>query len=327
VEVFMPVVTIPELPAASDVAWLFPGQGAQHVGMGRDLYEQLPAARAVFDAADEALGFPLSRLCFDGPEDELTRTVNTQPALVAHAIAALAGSIEAGTVTQGPALTAGHSLGEYAALIATRAVPFEAGIRLVRERGRLMQEACDATPGTMGAIIGLEPDALAEVCTAHGASLCNINAPGNVTIGGSLEAVQAASDAATEAGASRVVPLSVAGAFHTPLMQPAADGMRAVLAEATFSPPAVPVVSNVTAQRLTEASTIPGELASQITSPVRWVDSVRAMLEAGVTSFVEFGPGRVLTGLVRRVERNATLRNVGTAEEASGAEAPTEARR
>lgn len=322
----MPEVTIPEIPAASDVAWLFPGQGAQHVGMGQDLYEELPAARAVFDAADAALGFPLSRLCFEGPEDELTRTVNTQPALVTHAIGALVGAIEAGSVTAGPAFVAGHSLGEYAALIATRAVPFEAGLRLVRERGRLMQEACDTVPGTMAAIIGLEAGPLAEVCAAHGASLCNVNAPGNVTIGGTREAVEAASAAATEAGASRVVPLNVAGAFHTPLMQPAADGMRAVLAGATFAAPAVPVVSNVTAQALTAGSAFADELVDQITSPVQWVDSVRAMLDGGVTSFVEFGPGRVLTGLVRRIERDATLRNVGTAAEARGLEAASEAR-
>jgi [acyl-carrier-protein] S-malonyltransferase len=206
-------------------------------------------------------------------------------------------------------------------------VPFEAGLRLVRERGRLMQEACDAKPDTMAAIIGLEADALAEVCAAHGASLCNVNAPGNVTIGGTLEAVQAAGEAATEAGASRVVPLNVAGAFHTPLMQSAAEGMRAVLAGTPFGAPAVPVVSNVTAQPLTAAPALVDELVDQITSPVRWVDSVRTMLDAGVTSFVEFGPGRVLTGLVRRVERDATLRNVGTAAEATGAEATAEASR
>lgn len=314
-----PGITISDLPIEDGVAWLFPGQGAQFVGMGRDLYEQVPAARAVFDAADTALGFPLSLLCFEGPEDELTRTVNTQPALVTHAIAALVAAVQAGTVTHRPGFMAGHSLGEYAALIAAGAVSFEDGVRLVRERGRLMQEACDATPGTMAAVLGLEPDALAEICAAHGAALCNLNAPGNVTIGGTFEAVEAASAAATEAGASRVVPLTVAGAFHTPLMQSAAAGMRDVLANATFATPAVPVVSNVTAQPLTAADALAGELVDQITSPVRWADSVRAMLDAGVGSFVEFGPGRVLTGIVRRIERGAELRNVGTAEEALGA--------
>jgi len=319
-------VRIPELPSTPGVAWLFPGQGAQHVGMGKDLYEGVPAARAVFDAADEALGFSLSRLCFEGPEDELTRTVNTQPALVAHSIAALVAAIDAGTVTSRPQLTAGHSLGEYAALIAAGAVSFDVGIRLVRERGRLMQEACDAVPGTMAAIIGLEPEVLEGLCAAHGASLCNMNAPGNITIGGARAAVEAASAAATEAGASRVVPLTVAGAFHTPLMASAAAGMRSVVDAVAFAAPSVPVVSNVTAQPLTSAAGLGDELVDQITSPVRWVDSVRTMLDSGVTSFIEFGPGKVLTGLVRRIERGAEIRNVGTAAEARGIEAAAETR-
>lgn len=317
-------VQIPELPSSQGVAWLFPGQGAQHVGMGKDLYESVPAARAVFDAADAALGFSLSTLCFEGPEDELTRTVNTQPALVAHAIAALVAAIDAGTITSRPQLTAGHSLGEYAALIAAGAVSFDVGIRLVRERGRLMQEACDAVPGTMAAILGLEPDALGEICAQHDASLCNINAPGNITIGGTREAVEAASAAATEAGASRVVPLTVAGAFHTPLMASAAAGMRSVVDGTAFGAPGVPVVSNVTAQPLTSADGLGDELVNQITSAVRWLDSVRTMLDAGVTSFIEFGPGRVLTGTVRRIERSAEIRNIGTAAEAQGVEAAAE---
>ena len=216
-----PQPSVPALPAASDSAWLFPGQGAQHVGMGRDLYEQSPVAQAVFDAADAALGFPLSALCFDGPEDDLTRTVNTQPALVTHSVAALLAAIDAGTVTHRPAFVAGHSLGEYAALIAAGAIGFDDGLRLVRERGRLMQEACDAHPGTMAAVLGLEPDAVAPLCEQHGVSLCNVNAPGNITVGGAPEAVEGVTAAATAAGATRVVPLDVAGAFHTPLMQSA----------------------------------------------------------------------------------------------------------
>ena len=312
-------ITIAKLPVATDTAWLFPGQGAQHVGMGRDLYEQSPAARAVFDAADAALGFSLARLCFDGPEDDLTRTVNTQPALVTHAIAALVAAIDAGTIDRGPAFVAGHSLGEYAALIAAGAVSFEDGVRLVRERGRLMQDACDAQPSTMAAVLGLEPDALAAIAEAHGASLCNINAPGNITIGGTVAAVEAASAAATEAGAARVVPLTVAGAFHTPLMQSAADGMRDVLARTAFAAPRTPVVSNVTAQPLRDAAAFADELTLQITSPVRWVDSVQAMLDSGVSSFIEFGPGKVLTGLVRRIDRSVTLRNIEGAADVVGA--------
>ncbi len=314
----MPQISIPELPDAADTAWLFPGQGAQHVGMGRELYEQIPAARAVFDAADEALGFSLSALCFEGPEDDLTRTVNTQPALVTHAIAALLAAVEAGSITGQPSFVAGHSLGEYAALIVAGAVSFEDGLRLVRERGRLMQEACDATPGTMAAVLGLEPDAVSALCAQHGAAICNINAPGNITVGGASEAVMAVSEAATEAGASRVVSLDVAGAFHTPLMEEAGGALRQVLAAATFENPRLTVVSNVSGRVLGGAAEIPDELADQVTSPVLWADSVRTMLDGGVTSFVEFGPGRVLTGLVRRSEPSAALRNVATAADARG---------
>ena len=317
----MTPITLPDLPPASDgaaSAWLFPGQGAQHVGMGKDLAEEIPAARAVFEAADEALGFSLSSLCFEGPEDELLRTVNTQPALVAHAIAALAAAIDQGSVSEAPTLLAGHSLGEYAALIAAGAISFEDGIKLVRERGRLMQEACDAQAGTMAAILGLERGALETICADHGAAVCNENAAGNISIGGTAEAVEAASAAATEAGASRVVPLKVAGAFHTPLMTSAAEGMTAVLAAAPFSDPALPVVSNVTAQPLTAGDALAAELRDQITSPVLWLDSLRTMLGAGVSSFVEFGPGRVLTGTVGRTDRSAAVRNVATASDARG---------
>ena len=244
----------------------------------------------------------------------MLRTVNTQPALVTHAIAALAGAIEAGVITSRPAFVAGHSLGEYAALVAAGSLTFETGVRLVRERGRLMQEACDLEPGTMAAVLGMEPEPLRAICAQHGAAVCNINAPGNITIGGTLSAVEAASKAATEAGASRVLPLSVSGAFHTPLMQSAADGMRAVLTATTFAAPHAAVISNVTAQPLTGAD-FATELTDQITSPVLWVDSVRAMRALGVTKVIEFGPGRVLTGLVKRIERDIEVRNIGTVEE------------
>ncbi|MGE3961566.1 MAG: ACP S-malonyltransferase [Dehalococcoidia bacterium] len=304
------------LPVAANVAWVFPGQGAQAVGMGQDLATELPAAREIFDAADAALGVPISTICFEGPADELTRTVNTQPAIVTHSIAALAAAAATGLITQRPAYVAGHSLGEYAALIAAGAVSFEDGVRLVRERGRLMQEACDREPSTMAAVLGVEPDALRAICAEHGAHVCNINAPGNITIGGTAAAVEAASAAATAAGASRVVPLTVSGAFHTPLMQSAADGMRGVLAGIAFNAPVVPVISNVTARPIAEGSALAEELASQITSPVLWADSVATMAAAGVTEVIEFGPGKVLTGLVKRIDRSIACRNIGTAEEA-----------
>ena len=314
----MTPIAIPALPAGAGEAWLFPGQGAQHVGMGKDLHAEIAAARAVFEAADEALGFPLSALCFEGPEDELLRTVNAQPALVAHGVAALAAAIDRGSVAEGPAFLAGHSLGEYAALIAAGAIGFEDGIRLVRERGRLMQAACDARPGAMAAVLGLERERVEALCAEHGASLCNENAPGNVSIGGPPAAVGAAAEAARAAGASRVVPLKVAGAFHTPLMASAAEGMAEALAGVRFADPRAPVISNVTARPLTAGSELAGELRAQITSPVLWAASLRTMLGAGAASFTEFGPGRVLTGTVGRTDRSAAVRNVATAADARG---------
>ena len=311
-----------ELPRDAASAWLFPGQGAQHAGMGRDLYEESAAARAVFDAADRALGTPLSRLCFDGPDEELTRTVNAQPALVAHGLAALAAAVEAGSITGRPAFVAGHSLGEYAALVAAGALSVEAGIRLVRERGRLMQEACDEGPGSMAAIVALDGDRVEAICRAHGASVCNENAPGNVTIGGPPGAVEAACAEARSQG-GRVFPLAVAGAFHTSLMESAASGMRAALARVPFADPDPPVLSNVTARPLTRAGELAEELYAQITSPVRWADSVRAMAGAGVSRLTEFGPGKTLTAAARRTVAGIEVQNVESAADArAGAQAP-----
>ena len=321
----MPDTTIQDLPLDHTVAWVFPGQGAQHVGMGADLADQSATARAVFTSADEALGISLSQLCFEGPEDELTRTVNTQPAIVTHSVAALATAIETGAITSRPAFVAGHSLGEYAALIAAGAVGFDDGVRLVRERGRLMQEACDVEPGTMAAILGLDPAVLAPICAGHGASVCNINAPGNITIGGTIAAVEAASAAAAAAGATRVVPLTVSGAFHTPLMAVAAEGLRRALAGVTFAEPRTPVVSNVSATLMTDASDFAAELVDQVTNPVLWADSVTAMQAAGVTTLLEFGPGRVLSGLARRIDRSLETRNIGTAEDLNPADGIAEA--
>jgi [acyl-carrier-protein] S-malonyltransferase len=311
----MPDTPIDDLPVDPAVAWVFPGQGAQQVGMGADLADHSATARAIFEAADIALGFTISRLCFEGPAAELTRTINTQPAIVTHSIAALAVAVEAGAITSRPAFVAGHSLGEYAALIAAGAVGFGDGVRLVRERGRLMQDACDAVPSTMAAVLGLDEERLTEIALVHRAAICNVNAPGNITIGGKLDAVQAASDAAIEAGATRVVPLTVSGAFHTPLMQTAADGLRAALADLRFALPRTPVVSNVSAEPIKDPADIPDELVSQVTSPVLWARSVQYMRDAGVTTLIEFGPGRVLTGLARRIDRDLVTRNIGTVDD------------
>ena len=300
------------LPPAPHVAWVFPGQGAQHVGMGADLSERSAVARAVFDSADEALGIGLSSLCFEGPDDELRRTVNTQPAIVTHSIAALAAALERGIVTARPSFVAGHSLGEYAALIAAGAVGFADGVRLVRERGRLMQEACDREPGTMAAVLGLAPHVLSQICARSGAAICNINAPGNITIGGTAAAVDDATHAAEEAGASRVLPLAVSGAFHTPLMASATPGLRDAISSVSFTEPAIPVISNVTAIPLAGPEEIPDELVDQLTSPVLWTDSVARMQAAGISTLIEFGPGRILAGLARRIDRGLTTASLGS---------------
>ena len=321
----MPDIPIQDLPLDPTVAWVFPGQGAQHVGMGADLTDRSATARAVFTAADEALGISLSQLCFAGPEDELTRTVNTQPAIVTHSIAALATAIETDAITSRPAFVAGHSLGQYAALIAAGAVSFDNGVHLVRERGRLMQEACDTEPGTMAAILDLDPVALQPICDEHGASICNINAPANITIGGTVTAVETASAAATEAGATRVVSLTVSGAFHTPLMAAVAEGLRGALEVVSFADPRMPVISNVTATPMTDPSHFAAELVDQVTMPVLWADSVATMQAAGVTTLIEFGPGRVLGGLARRIDRSLETRNIGTAEDLAPEDGTSEA--
>ena len=311
----MPDVPIGELPVDPTVAWVFPGQGAQHVGMGADLAHTSATARAVFTAADIALDISLSRICFEGSEDELNRTINTQPAIVTHSVAALSAAIEADVITSRPAFVAGHSLGEYAALIAAGSIGFDDGVRLVRERGRLMQLACDAEPSTMAAVLGLDEEVLRAICEAHDVSICNANAPGNISIGGTVAAVEAASNAATEAGATKVVPLTVSGAFHTPLMQSAADGLRDALADVEFQPPRTPVVSNVTATVMDDPATFADELVDQVTSPVRWADSVQCIQAAGVTTLIEFGPGRILGSLARRIDRDLKTINIRSASD------------
>jgi len=305
--------------ARATLAWVFPGQGSQAVGMGRDLYERFPAARAVFDAADAALDFPLSRLCFEGPEDELRQTINTQPAIVTASIACYAAAHGRLDVVEGaPAFVAGHSLGEYSALIAAGALSFEDGVRLVRERGRLMQEAGERNPGTLAAIIGADESAVEEVCQATGAEICNINGAGQIVIGGPHQAVLRAMDLAKARGAAKVTQLNVSAAFHSSLMQPAVDGMRRALAEACVNDPRVPVVGNCDGRPLTTAQALKDELTRQVASAVQWQRSVEFMAKNGVQTFVEIGPGRVLSGLIKRIARGVAVRNVGDASAIDG---------
>jgi [acyl-carrier-protein] S-malonyltransferase len=294
-------------------AWVFPGQGSQHAGMGADLVEASPAARALFEAADSALGRPLSRLCFDGPEDELSRTDNAQPAIYTMSLACLAAARERGSAGDAPAFVAGHSLGEYTALAAAGAMAFEDGLRLVETRGRLTHAAALATPGGMAAVLGLDEPALQAVCDEAGAELCNLNAPGQIVIGGRIEALERAMALAQERGARRAVRLDVTGAFHTSLMQPAVEEFRAAVEATPMSTPTVPFVMNRSGEPTSDPAEIREELVHQLTHPVRWVTCVEKMTAAGVGSYVEFGPGKVLTGLIKRIAPDAALRNVNSA--------------
>lgn len=299
-------------------AWLLcPGQGAQRVGMGKDLAERYPAARAVFAAADEALGVALSRLMWDGPEAELTRTHNAQPAILVHALAAHAVVREQVT----PVGAAGHSLGEYAAYAAVDALALGDAVRLVRRRGELMGEAGDARAGTMAAVLGLTPERVADVCReasteAEVAVAANLNAPDQVVISGDPGAVERAGVLLKAAGAKRVLPLKVSGAFHSPLMAPAADGLRAALEGVPFRDPAAPVVANASAAPVRDAATARRLLSEQLTSPVRWVESMLCAAElADGAPFMEIGPGNVLAGLLKRCVPGAVVTSLGTAVE------------
>ncbi len=301
---------------ASNLAWLFPGQGAQEVGMGRDLWESSPAARSVLETANEVLGFSLTALCFDGPDEKLKDTRIAQPAIMAVSLAALAAAIEAGTASARPALMAGHSLGEYSALVAAGAMSLADGMRLIQERARLMAEAGEANPGTLAAIMGMEESAVAALCRDADADLCNLNLPDQTVLGGTREVVEKAMALAKERGARRALELNVSGAFHSRLMKPAVAGLQAAVQGAAVQDPVVRLVSNVSAGLLATAADVRTELPQQVVSPVRWHQSIATMSAAGVDTFVEFGPGKVLTGLVRRLAPGATLANVSTFSDA-----------
>lgn len=279
--------------------------------MGRDLREGSAAARAVFDEADEALGFALSRLCFEGPADDLTRTVNAQPAIMTVSLACLAAAVEAGALTDRPAAMAGHSLGEYTALVAAGALPFAEGLRLVRERGRLMQEAGDQNPGTLAAIVGLDEAAVELLCADTGAEVCNRNSAEQTVIGGPPDVVERAMTEAKSRGAKRAAPLAVSGAFHSSLMTAAAEGLAAAVAAVSIADPTVPVVANGTARPMTSAADIGDELVFQVNHRVLWQASVERMAGDGVSTFIEIGPGRVLTGLIKRIVPGCEVHNFG----------------
>lgn len=300
------------------VAFLFPGQGSQHVGMAKELAVTYPAAQAVFDQANEILGFDLADLCFTGPEEMLTDTVNAQPALMAASIAALRAAESVGGALPRPQFMAGHSMGEYTALVAAGALSLEDGLRLVRERGRLMKLAGEESPGLMAAVLGLDEEKLAALCAQAAAEsggiaqVANDNCPGQVVISGDKIGMEAAMQAATNGGARMVIPLAVSIAAHSPLMAPAAAALRAAIDAVTFTTPQIPVIGNTQAQLLTTPQAIRAELVAQLTGSVRWTGTLQAMLAGGVTTFVEIGPGEVLTGLVKRVDRKAGRVNVNS---------------
>lgn len=296
------------------VAYVFPGQGAQWVGMGRDLYQNFEAAKAVFEQADEALGLALSGLCFNGPEDELRQTINAQPAIVTASFACLAAARSVNDGLPPASFVAGHSLGEYTALAAAGVLDFATTVYLARERGRLMHEAGQITPGGMVAIIGLEETMLAEVCKQSGAHVANINCPGQIVISGAEANLNKAVALAKEKGAYRAIPLEVSGAFHTPLMQPAVDGMAEVMATLSFSQPAVPIIGNTTAQPLVTAEAIKQELLTQLCHCIQWQRSVEYMARDGVATFIEIGPGKVLAGLIKRIDKGVKILNIGDAK-------------
>ena len=297
------------------VAYLFAGQGSQYVGMGKDLYENFPEARAVFDRAQGLLDFDLKQVCFEGPEEQLKITKISQPAIVTVSIAAFEAFKSKNKVS--PAYMAGLSLGEYSALIASGSIAFEDGIRLIKRRGELMDAAAKKYPGKMAAVLDLAVDKIKEICAASGAEIANLNCPGQVVISGKSESIDKAVLLCNEAGAKRVILLEVSGAFHSSLMAEAAEGLREALGKAKIGAPIVPVISNYTALPQDKTSQIIENLVNQVRSSVRWEDSMRFILSKGVTNFNEFGPGKVLKGLMRKIDSAAQVKNVEKAADIS----------
>ncbi|MEZ4599094.1 MAG: ACP S-malonyltransferase [Syntrophotaleaceae bacterium] len=294
------------------VAFVFPGQGSQFAGMGKDLADNFPAARQVFEEANDSLGINLARLCFDGPEEELKLTANTQPAIVTVSVAALR-VVETECGMQAD-FSAGHSLGEYSALVCAGALSFADAVRTVRQRGTFMQEAVPVGVGTMAAIMGLDNTVLEAVCSeaAQGEIVApaNFNSPGQVVIAGHVAAVERAIKLAGERGAKRAMVLPVSAPFHSSLMVPAADRLQEVLQNVVVGPMRHPVVSNVEASPNQDPERVRSLLVSQVSAPVRWDESVSVMVQLGVERFVEIGPGKVLSGLIKRIAKGAVIQNV-----------------
>jgi [acyl-carrier-protein] S-malonyltransferase len=287
-------------------AYVFPGQGAQAVGMGKDLYDNVPAAKELFEKANEILGFRITDIMFAGTDEELKQTKVTQPAVFLHSV------IMAKALGVKP--VAGHSLGEFSALVVSGALSFEDGLRLVSKRAQAMQAACEAQPGTMAAVLGLDDKAVEEICASVDGVVvaANYNCPGQLVISGAVEAVDAACEKAKAAGARRALRLPVGGAFHSPLMEPAKQELEKAIAEAPFQTPTCPIYQNVDAKPYTDPAQIKANLIAQLTAPVRWTYIVKEMLADGVNEFTELGPGTVLQGLIRKVDAEAAVESKST---------------
>jgi [acyl-carrier-protein] S-malonyltransferase len=302
-----------ELPK---VAYVFPGQGSQSAGMGLDLYNSYPSAKEVFDGADASLGFSLSRLCFEGPEEELKQTHNVQPAILVVSIACLK-ALEGAAIAHFPSPTfvAGHSLGEYTALVAAGVLGLTDAVLLVRERGRLMYEAGLKNPGSMLAVIGLDEETVKDISFHSGTEISNINCPGQIVVSGAAQALAEADKLAKARSARAVIPLKVSGAFHSALMEPIIAEFSKIVSSFAFHPPAIPIISNVTARPLTDVDSIKGELVKQLRNCIQWQRSVEYMMQGGVTTFYEIGPGRVLSGLLRRINSELQTFNISGVED------------
>jgi len=300
----------------SKVAYVFPGQGSQSTGMGLDLYDSYPSAKAVFDEADASLGFPLSRICFEGPDEELTKTHNVQPAILAVSIACLKAIGEDAIVNfPSPTFVAGHSLGEYTALVAAGALGLADAVLLVRERGRLMYKAGLKNPGSMLAVIGLDEETVKDISLHSGTEISNINCPGQIVISGATQALAEADKLARARGARVLIPLKVSGAFHSALMEPVIAEFSKIVSNVRFQPPSISVISNVTARPLTDADSIKEELVKQLRNCIQWQGSVEYMVHSGGTIFYEIGPGRVLSGLIRRINSELQTFNISGVED------------
>ena len=293
------------------VAYLFAGQGSQYIGMGGDLYETFPESKKIFDQADQVLGFALSQLCFEGPLEELTKTQNCQPAVLTVSIACLEAFRSVRSTEYGvPSYAAGLSLGEYSALVAAGALSFADAVYLVRRRGEFMEEEAQRQPGKMVSVLGLDLEIIKDICRQTGAEVANINCPGQIVISGDARSIEEAARIAEERGAKRALFLEVSGAFHSSLMSQAALKLAAELEKIKINVPGIPVISNVTAQPTSEPAQIRENLIKQVAGSVLWQDAMNFILSQGIMNFIEFGPGKVLKGLLRRIEEKAKVTNI-----------------